>query len=137
VKENIYVDKSAQGAGPEYPRHFAITLVAAPEEQGGPMSQSFSTSAGGPWTVRHESARNVLLAGPTVWSLICEHESGWRIVHEEFAEQAMIFAPDGEVVGAVPEKRHNPSSHRMIAALTLWVEEHAAALGLPGLGELN
>ncbi|WP_432557697.1 hypothetical protein [Granulicoccus sp. GXG6511] len=97
------------------------------------MNHSFSTSAGGPWTVRHESARNVLLAGPTVWSLICEHESGWRIVHEQFSRNAVIYEPGGDIVGAVPEKAHNPSSHRMIAALTLWVEEHAAAQGLPPL----
>ncbi|MDO5500448.1 MAG: hypothetical protein Q4F67_12300 [Propionibacteriaceae bacterium] len=97
------------------------------------MKHSFSTSAGGPWTVRHESGRNMLLAGPTVWSLICEHESGWRIVHEEFAPEAVIYAPDGEIAGSVPERAHNPSSHRMIAALTLWVEEHAESRGLPPL----
>lgn len=97
------------------------------------MNHSFSTSAGGPWTVRHESGRNVLLSGPTVWSLSCEHESGWRIVHEEFADKAIIFAPDGDAVAAVPEKTHNPSSHRMIAALTLWVEQNAEARGYPPL----
>ena len=97
------------------------------------MKHSFSTSSGGPWTVRHESGRNVLLSGPTVWSLICEHTSGWRIVHEEFAEKALIYAPGDELVAAVPEKRHNPSSHRMIAALTLWVEENAVDHGLPPL----
>jgi hypothetical protein len=97
------------------------------------MNHSFATSAGGPWTVRHESARNVLLSGPTVWSLTAEHRSGWKIVHEDFATKAVIYAPDGHIVGALPERRHNPSSHRMIAALTLWVEEHAADLGLPGL----
>lgn len=97
------------------------------------MNHSFSTSAGGPWTVRHESARNVLLSGPTVWTLTCEHESGWKIVHEEFAENAVIYAPDGDIVAGVPEKPHNPSSSRMIAALTLWVEQHADDRGLPPL----
>ncbi|MDO5683324.1 MAG: hypothetical protein Q4G46_10905 [Propionibacteriaceae bacterium] len=97
------------------------------------MQHSFSTSAGGAWTVRHESSRNVLLAGPTVWSLTCEHESGWRIVHEEFAEQAVIYAPSGDIVGAIPERRHNPNSHRLIAALTLWVEDNGPELGLPPL----
>lgn len=97
------------------------------------MNQSFVTSAGGPWTVRHESARNVLHSGPTVWTMVAEHRSGWRIVHEEFATQAVIYSPDGDAVGAIPERRHNPSSHRLIAALTLWIEEHADGLGLPGL----
>lgn len=97
------------------------------------MSQSFSTSAGGPWTIRHESSRNVLLSGPTVWALTAEHESGWKIVHEEFSDKAVIYSPDGEIAGAVPERRHNPNSHRMIAALTLWVSDHAADRGLPGL----
>lgn len=97
------------------------------------MKKSFSTSAGGPWTVRHEASRNVLLSGPTVWAMIVEHQSGWKVVHEEFATQAVIYAPDGEVVGAIPERRHNPSSHRLVAALTLWIEENGAALGLPGL----
>lgn len=97
------------------------------------MNHSFATSAGGPWTVRHESSRNVLLAGPTAWTLVCEHESGWKVVHEEFAQAAMIFAPDGDLVGSVPEKAHNPNSHRMIAAVTLWIEQNAADQGLPPL----
>lgn len=97
------------------------------------MNHNFATSAGGPWTVRHESARNVLLAGPTVWTLTCEHESGWKVVHEEFAEMALIYAPDGELVGSLPEKPHSPSSQRMIAGLILWVEEHAEERSLPPL----
>lgn len=97
------------------------------------MQHSFSTSAGGPWTVRHESSKNVLLSGPTVWSLICEHESGWKIVHEEFADSAVIYTPDGEIAAAVPEKPHSPNSSRMIAAVTLWVEQNADRFGLPHL----
>lgn len=97
------------------------------------MPHSFATSAGGPWTVRHESARNVLLAGPTVWTLTCEHETGWKVVHEEFAENAIIYSPDGDIVAAIPEKPHSPNSTRMIAALTLWVEANAADHGLPPL----
>lgn len=97
------------------------------------MNQSFSTSAGGPWTVRHESSRNVLFSGPTIWALVCEHESGWSIRHEEFADRAIIYSPEGDIVGAVPEKPHSPSSHRMIAALILWVEQNAEDLGLPSL----
>lgn len=97
------------------------------------MNASFTTSAGGPWTVRHEPSRNVLHSGPTVWSMIAEHRSGWRIVHEEYATKAVIYAPDGEIVGAIQERRHNPSSHRLIAALTLWIDENAPHLGLPGL----
>ena len=70
----------------------------------------------------------------TAWSLIVEHDTGWRIVEVEGDPEARVITPGGLLV-AVLSPEAGPGDARgplpplrsdvLAAALTEWVHQHA------------
>ena len=92
----------------------------------------------GAWTITHvpsePSTYDIVLGRMTPWSLLVEHDNGWRIIHFEKAPTAEIVTPGGFPVAHIALADWSSEASRMITqsrhvsmieALRTWVADHA------------
>jgi hypothetical protein len=100
----------------------------------------------GPWTIVHSpdghSAYDRVLGRISAWELVVTHETGWRIVEHEGELTAMVYTPNGLLVGVIEPAEWAPGQRPSLAtgrsgllatALTNWAHQHAEEFDEPDI----
>lgn len=88
----------------------------------------------GPWTIEHESARNVWAGQKVTWTTVVRHDSGWQLDYDETLRHGVITTPDGQQVAVIEIPAAGGAiTDRLIATLVGWIDDNAARLGQPSL----